>query len=177
MTIAFSDEVSFGLMPNIRRTWAPRGQTPTVYFRHRYKRINTIGAVCCTPDGDNSQLHLQFSECSVNTEANTNFLGRLHRDVPGRIILIWDNLSVHKSRKMREYIAANSDWLTVHYFPAYAPELNPIERVWSAIKGKDLANHGPDTIKELGALLKKADDRLSNEPQILKGCMSELMSQ
>ncbi|MDX2649741.1 transposase [Streptomyces sp. PA03-1a] len=23
------------------------------------------------------------------------------------------------------------DWLTVHYLPAYAPDLNPVEQVWS----------------------------------------------
>jgi len=39
---------------------------------------------------------------------------------------------------MRKYIAAH-DWLTVYQLPAYAPQLNPVEGIWSLIR-RNLAN-------------------------------------
>jgi transposase len=41
-------------------------------------------------------------------------------------MLVWDNLSTHVSRAMRELIAAR-DWLTVFQLAPYASELNPVE--------------------------------------------------
>jgi transposase len=38
------------------------------------------------------------------------------------------------------------DWLTVERFPAYAPELNPVEYLWSSVKGKDVANLCSDAL-------------------------------
>jgi transposase len=52
--------------------------------------------------------------------------------------VVWDGLNTHTSRAMRELIAAR-DWLTVFQLPAYAPELNPVEPVWSHLK-RSLAN-------------------------------------
>jgi transposase len=39
---------------------------------------------------------------------------------------------------MKEYVAAH-DWLTVYQLPAYAPQLNPVEGIWSLIR-RNLAN-------------------------------------
>ena len=49
-----------------------------------------------------------------------------HQELGGAIVLVWDNLPTHTSRKMRQLIAARS-WLTVFQLPADAPELNPVE--------------------------------------------------
>jgi transposase len=48
--------------------------------------------------------------------------------------LIWDNLNTHVSAVMRAFIEAHPDWLTKVRLPAYAPELNPVEGVWSNMK-------------------------------------------
>ena len=56
------------------------------------------------------------------------------------MVLIWDGLGAHKSRRMRAYLATQSPWLTVERLPAYAPDLNPIERLWGNVKGQELAN-------------------------------------
>jgi hypothetical protein len=50
-----------------------------------------------------------------------------HHQLPGgKIVLIWDNLSVHLDIRMSNFIAG-ADWLSVVQLPAYAPELNPVE--------------------------------------------------
>ncbi|MFD9796868.1 transposase [Streptomyces sp. NPDC059070] len=35
---------------------------------------------------------------------------------------------------------ADQNWLTLEQLPAYAPELNPVEPLWSAIKTRELTN-------------------------------------
>ena len=51
-----------------------------------------------------------------------------HQELAAQIILVWDNLSGHRSGRMRRAIASRA-WWEVEYLPAYAPELNPTEEV------------------------------------------------
>jgi transposase len=41
---------------------------------------------------------------------------------------------------MGAFLATQRDWLVVERLPAYAPELNPTEGLWSNLKGNELAN-------------------------------------
>ncbi|MEV5176755.1 transposase [Streptomyces flaveolus] len=50
-----------------------------------------------------------------------------------RVVLVLDGLSAHWSRAMRAWVAER-DWLTLERSPAYAPELNPVELLWSSLK-------------------------------------------
>ena len=50
-----------------------------------------------------------------------------HRYLDAPVIVIWDNLNTHLSRKMRAFTSGHPDWLTMIQLPAYAPDLNPVE--------------------------------------------------
>nr|WP_234375797.1 transposase [Streptomyces sp. CB01373] len=43
---------------------------------------------------------------------------------------VWDNVRLHLTTGMKDFIAANADWLTVFQLPIYAPDLNPQEGIW-----------------------------------------------
>jgi len=47
-------------------------------------------------------------------------------------IVVMDNLSAHKSRRVHELIEARGAQL--EYLPPYSPDLNPIELCWSKVK-------------------------------------------
>jgi len=47
-------------------------------------------------------------------------------------IVVLDNLSAHKNQRVRELI--ESIGAELWYLPAYSPDLNPIEKMWSKIK-------------------------------------------
>ena len=47
-------------------------------------------------------------------------------------ILVLDNLNVHKSELLLEAVAARK--AKVRFLPAYSPDLNPIEKMWSKVK-------------------------------------------
>ncbi|MFG2899879.1 transposase [Streptomyces zaomyceticus] len=52
---------------------------------------------------------------------------------------MWDNVRLHMTVGMREFIDASSDRLTVFQLLTYAPDLNPTEGVWSLVK-RDIGN-------------------------------------
>jgi transposase len=49
-----------------------------------------------------------------------------------RNVGIMDNLNIHKSREVEELIRGTG--ARILYLPVYAPELNPIEMMWSVLK-------------------------------------------
>jgi transposase len=69
-----------------------------------------------------------------------DLLTAAHHQLPGgNIVLIWDNLNVHLRAELRAFIAAQA-WLEVSQLPSYAPDLNPVEGIWSVLKRGPLAN-------------------------------------
>jgi transposase len=166
-TLIFVDESGFTERPSVRRTWAPRGITPVIHHRFNWDKLNAIGAIACKPSGEDARLLLHLQEDSVNAQSLVAFLERLHRDVPGPIVLLWDGLPAHRSRIVKAFIADNQDWLKVERFPAYAPELDPVEFLWSTVKGKDVANFCPDTLGQIRDKLLQAADRVQDTDRML----------
>jgi transposase len=50
---------------------------------------------------------------------------------------------------MRAWLATQRHWLVVERLPAYAPELNPVEGLWSSLKAVELANLPGPTLAEV----------------------------
>jgi putative transposase len=94
-----------------------------------------------------------------------------HRQLAGPIVLVWDNLPTHVSRAMRQLIAAGA-WLTVFQFPAYAPELNPVEGIWSVLK-RSLANLTKHGIDQLTTLVKTRLKRMQYRPGLIEGFLAK----
>ncbi|MEV7013921.1 transposase [Streptosporangium sp. NPDC051022] len=80
-------------------------------------------------------------------------------------MLVWDNLTSHKDALMRSLIATRP-WLTVFYLPSYAPELNPVEAVWSHFK-RSLANLAACTFDDLAVLIRTWLRHMQYRPELL----------
>ena len=52
---------------------------------------------------------------------------------------------------MRAWLGRQRHWLVVEPLPGYAPELNPVEALWSNLKGVEPANLAADTVQEVTA--------------------------
>ena len=89
------------------------------------------------------------------------------------MILIWDSLSAHTSKETDEFLEKQKDWLTVERFPTYAPELNPVEYVWSTMKNKDLVHLCIDKIDNLDIRISNAKKRIQRRPDLLTGFLKE----
>src|SRR5206468_8917880 len=106
---------------------------------------------------------LSFSE-----DDYASLVATAHAQLHAPIILIWDNLNVHRSAAMRRFCEAHDDWLTVVQLPAYAPELNATEGVWAHVK-RDLGNLLVGTVDELAASAKRLLKRIQYRPELIEG--------
>jgi transposase len=111
---------------------------------------------------------LQFQYDAADSQSSIQFIDALRHEFAGSIILLWDGLPAHKSKLVKEHIA-KQDWLTVERFPAYAPELNPVEYLWSAIKNKHMANVCDDTIAQIEKRIHNAQEQYAADTKTMQG--------
>ncbi len=148
--IVFQDESGVSQRPPVRRTWAPRGETPVLIHAFNWKKLSVALALGFRWDFRRSGLFFQTRPGSYNDVTLIDFLTDLRREFRGRrVILVWDGLPSHKSAPMQAYLRAQRAWLTVEPLPGYAPELNPAELVWGNVKGRELANLCADNLDEV----------------------------
>lgn len=163
----FADECGFLLIPNVRRTWAPRGQTPII--RHRYQRdkISAISAVTVSPERRRVglSLHLHPDE-NITTVEVAVFLRALLRHLRGHVIVLLDGGSIHKGPDVQA-LEARCPRLHLAWVPGYAPELNPDELVWAFFKA-ELANGHPDTLADLMATLCRITKKVTKRPDLIR---------
>jgi transposase len=162
--IVFEDESGVSLLPSVRATWAPRGQTPVLRHRFVWKRLSLAGALAYEPDGSDAHLVFQLRPGAYNDETLIEFLTELNELEQQRpVLLIWDGLPSHRSRRMTEWITNQCHWLQVERLPGYAPDLNPIEQVWGRLKSKELANLCSDTIDEVARIAEAGLHRIGSD--------------
>jgi transposase len=163
----FEDESGVSLLPSVRATWAPRGQTPVLRHRFAWKRLSIAGALVYEPDGSDAHLVFQLRPGAYNDELLIEFLTDLHQLEQDRsVVLVWDGLPSHRSRHMTEWVASQRDWLSIEPLPGYAPDLNPIEQVWGSLKSTELANLCRDTIGEVADVAEDGLDRISSDASL-----------
>jgi transposase len=165
----FLDESGFLLIPTVRRTWAPRGQTPLLHHRDRHDKVSAISAVTVSPLRQSCGLYAHFHLANITHVEVAVFLRELLRHLAGAIIVVWDGGAIHRGAAVRR-LRARHPRLHVERFPAYAPELNPDELVWNYLKG-GLANGRPDTIDALLADLTRVTRQLRRSPALLRACI------
>lgn len=151
--ICFEDEAGQTLRPPKARTWGRRGRTPEIAVSGKGSGRISIAGLVCVKSGQRSRLIYRTRLHRGRTGERRSFaetdyaalLDAAHQQLGSPIVLVWDNLNTHISAAMRALIAAR-DWLQVIRLPAYAPDLNPTEHVWSHLKRSlgNLAVHGID---------------------------------
>lgn len=104
------------------RGYAPKGQTPILRVNAKRESLNMISAVT-----NQGKVRFRVFEGSMNATCLIDFMKRLIKDANRKVILILDNLRVHHSRLVKEWLRDHQEHIEVRYLPAYAPELNPDE--------------------------------------------------
>ncbi len=167
--LIFADESGFLLIPNVKRTWAPKGKTPIIRYKLQHKKLSAISALAVSPQRRRIALYLQIRRKAFKGPDVQRFLRYLLQQVRGPIILLWDQGPIHKHSTVRQFIQAHPR-LQMEEFPGYAPELNPAEYVWCQ-SDSALANSRPEELTELKALLVTAKRRLRNSQDLLWSCI------
>jgi hypothetical protein len=171
--LVFFDESGISLIPPVRRTWSPRGQTPLLRHRMAWKRASMAAALGYRPDGTKARLCFHLQQDAYDTDSLIGVLEQLAGFYRGqRVVLLWDGLSSHWSYTMRAHLDAQRGWLTVERLPAYAPELNPVEYLWANLKGGELANCTGDTIAEVADRAEHGIQRVCDSDSLVMGFLA-----
>ncbi|WST35540.1 ISL3 family transposase (plasmid) [Streptomyces sp. NBC_01166] len=88
----------------------------------------------------------------------------------GPIVVVWDNLNTHLAAGLKRY-EAEHDWLTTVRLPPYAPDLNPVEAVWSLVR-RAMANTAFTTPDDLDRKLRSELRRIQLRPRLIDGCLT-----
>jgi transposase len=169
--LVFIDESGFLLIPSVRKTWSPIGQTPILHHRHRHERISAISGIAVSPKRFRCTLYCQLYEDNIQGEEVAVFLRHLLRQIPGHLIVLLDNGATHRGDAVKELLS-RTPRLHLESFPPYAPELNPDEGVWNHLK-KTLANGRPDTQAELMDVLSDEICKLASSQPLLRACIKQ----
>lgn len=147
-SLVLVDESGFMLQPVVRRTWAPRGQTPILRQWDRRDRLSTLGALTVAPRRKRYGLYWATYTHNIGGEEVVRFLQNLRRHLPHGFTLIWDRAGPHRAARVKAWLARRRR-IVVEGLPPYCLELNPVEAVWSHTKHGDLANFAADSLEDL----------------------------
>jgi transposase len=142
------------MAPLVRRTQAPRGKTPVLKQKaSRREKVSVIAALTRAPHRNRLGLHFRTRpEGYFNGEAVADFLRELLRHLRRKVVVIWGNGNMHKGEPIRA-VLRDFDRLTLERLPPYAPDLNPVEWLWSFLKYGEMANYAPRDATELDGVV------------------------
>ncbi|NUS87924.1 MAG: DDE endonuclease [Streptomyces sp.] len=98
-------------------------------------------------------------------------LSRARIQLGGPIVLVRDNVRLHLTKPLREFIDANSSWPTVFQLPTYASDLNPQEAIWSLAK-RDIGNLAAANLSEVTRAVKRRLKQLQYRPDAIGDCLA-----
>jgi transposase len=153
------------LTPLVRRTWAPRAQTPVMYSWDRHDRLSVIAALSRSARRKRIGLYFAMYEKNITAEEVEAFLRQVQRSLGRKLIVVMDRWSVHRKAATALF---GDERFWIEWLPPYAPELNPVEYLWDHTKYGDLANYIPDDLLELELEFDWSVDRARRRPKLLR---------
>jgi transposase len=172
--MAFEDESGISEKPVVRTTWSLKGQTPVIHSSGGWKNLTMAGVLLFTPKGNRPRIWFQLQAGAMNKSDFVRLLRYIKRMMKGKkLLLIWDGLPAHKAKEVTEYIKSQRHWLRVERYPAYAPELSPVEFIWSPMKQKDLAQIPPKGLAHLVRVIKHSFRRIKANSSLLTGALKK----
>ncbi len=167
-TIVCVDASGFALLPYVARTYAPRGCTPIIYESNPHDHLSVIGGLTWR-----GEFYMRVYEEALTGVQVAEFLRHLLHHLPGKVMVVWDRASIHRSPEVKEVLASEEGkrlWL--EQFPTAAPELNPTEGVWALLKD-ELKNLACLDLLDLRHELHLAYRRVRSDPELLISCFAQ----
>ena len=169
--LIFVDESNFQLLPLVVKTWGEEGVTPVIRNQLSRDKWCVIGSV--STDGD---FRYRIYDHSLTSADAIRYLKILLNRYKGEdIVVLWDGAPIHRSNKIKQFLS-NADvakQLRLVCIPAYAPEFNPQEWIWSWLK-QAMGNRCCKTLWELRLAFEQAVKKLRKQAEltthIIQGC-------
>jgi transposase len=160
--------------PLVRTSWAPRGHTPVLRVSDEsHGRISAIGAMTVQmkprmkPRKFGFLFHLLPDNANFRGPSVAKFLDHVKKKLNSNFTVLWDSIRIHSAEPVKNFLSANPG-ISIEFFPPYAPELNPVDNIWSYVKYNRLANYCPYTIVELRERVRAEFFRIQKKPDLLE---------
>jgi len=129
--ILFLDETGISNTCHFGRSYSPSGDTPVVKVANGKLGKNVV--ITVNMDG---KMFFKTYDQNMNSQTYIEFLAKLIKKYDKKIILIADNMKVHHSHMVQDWVRGKEDKIELQFLPAYSPELNPVELINSNLKNK-----------------------------------------
>jgi len=176
--LVFLDESGFQLNPSVRRSLAPRGETPVLEAWDRRDRISAISRVTLGPVMASPGLDFKLLPVNKTVKAPevVESLDDLRRQLRGPFAAAWDGHGIHsKARLVKAWLTEHPE-VVAETLPPYCPEMNPDEWVWSWAKYGRLANLAAWDAQDLRRHVLDALIDLKCSPELLKSFFQDARS-
>lgn len=146
-TVVWEDEVDINLNPKIGCMWMRKGEQAAVVTPGDNEKCYLAGS-----------LHWRTGKLIVSEGRHRDgvlfveHLNALRRRLRHyrKIHVILDNAKFHyDSQVLWEFLGEHGNRFVFHFLPKYAPEFNPIERVWWVLHEQITRNHQCRSLEEL----------------------------
>jgi putative transposase len=146
-TAVFQDEVDINTNPKIGSMWMRRGEQACVETPGTNVKRYLAGSL----NWRTGKLLVSAPGTSRNAKLFVAHLDDLRQRLRcyRHIHVICDNARFHNCRLVDEFLKRWGHRITIHFLPAYAPQTNPIERVWWHLHEEITRNHRCRSIEEL----------------------------
>jgi hypothetical protein len=149
------DESGLLMTPLVRRSWAQRGHPPVMKQEAgRRPKVSVAAAVWLPPLRNRLGL---ASQTLVNGDFTNvevaEFIGCAVEGLSGPVIAIWDQGPRHKGDPIRDLVDQSGGRLDIEPLPAHAPELMPVEQLWTWLKYDRLCNFAPEDAHQLNEVV------------------------
>ena len=104
------------------RSYAPKGKTPIKKSMSKRFSTNMISTVT-----NQGKVQFMIYSENMNSDKFIEFLTQLIKNNEQKIFLILDNLRVHHSHIVKDWVKENQEKIELFFLPAYSPEKNPDE--------------------------------------------------
>ncbi|WP_181387493.1 transposase [Streptomyces sp. Act143] len=147
--------------------------------RGRSCRRILIADLTCHKPGQRSRLIYRPRRDDGRRDGRKSFARTDYRDplitaltqLGGPIVVVWDSLNVRLAHGMRQFIA-RQDWLPVYQLPSYAPDLKPVEGIWSLLGRGRMSNTAFNTPEHLIQTIRHGTRTIQYRPHLIDGCFA-----
>jgi transposase len=160
VSIWAEDEHRLGLLPVLRRVWAPRAQRPTARVRQRYQWLYVYGFVRPST-GQTWWCLLPTVRAAAFTRALAEFARDEGIDADHRAVLVLDRAGWHRAAAL-----VVPEGVDLVFLPTASPELQPAERLWPAVNEPVANRVFPDLAALEDALVARCRQLRSHRPPI-----------
>ena len=158
------------MAPLLRRTWALRGQRPQLKQKGKHReKVSLAIALWLSPRRERLGLiYRTLVNGYFNNVQVAGFLESLLREIPGRLVVLWDGGPMHKGDPIRQRIERFAPRLSLESLPSWSPMLDPVEPIFSWLKYGQLCNFAPADATSLNKAIVKEMQRIAEDQESLQ---------